>query len=663
MNTISKTLLQRLKSGAKDDDLDALIDALCAFEEPLDKLSIDWIIKNINENHEIAFPDLSQGEKSKDFRLNRISFCNFRTFPQNDPPYSVCFNNIDGKPCSLFLVGRNGTGKSTIFDALEWIYAGKVSNAEERGVFDQNEVKKYLTYGFGDIKNITSELVKLKVELNDRQWMSSEWKSVNSITPLCVPAICCSDRDIERIAQLDDSLTNDGVEGDYRAFVREQLGYGDLSLLKERLSAFKTEMAERSETLKHRRKLAELSSADILSIIDLFEWMLIDYRENPAERNADLILKYANIEEVKNTLHSDNFEKLLDDFPEKFKSFWTELKENVAQKAQIENPEVGEGFNIPKTTEDDPKQPNIDEQIESIIAWLAAMTGRLNKAWETYKNNDDGQGFAASMKNLIADFDFLKNENNVLPKGDSKLSKMIENETRLGNALTQLETHLEKVFARLLLAKEPTTEGEQKYQNNYTNKLKRFLEKVLNHYKESNEKFEVDNNANRFEVTITVTTDEGEEFSTSPKRYLNTFRFKMYAVLLKIALSLYYMKENLCVAPIVIDDVFNASDFENSINLSVFVSSIFDVYQEVIGFEYPLQLIMLTHDEMVTSAFKNGAKLRPPILQERINRGEIQANENYCLTGRLFPYSEAHSIQALCDKNGDGLNLYMTTNI
>ena len=662
MNTISKTLLQRLKSGAKGDDLDALIDTLCAFEEPLDKLSIDWIIENINKNHAITLPDLSQGEKPKDFRVNRISFCNFRTFPQHVPPYSVCFNNIDGEPCSLFLVGRNGTGKSTIFDALEWIYAGKVSNAEERGVVDQNEVKKFLTYGFGDIENITSELVELKVELNDRQWMSSEWESVSSITPLCVPAICCSDRDIERIAQLDDSLTNDGVEGDYRAFVREQLGYGDLSLLKERLSAFKTEMTERSKKLKHRKKLAELSSADILSIINLFEWMLIDYRENPSEGNADLILEYADIEEVKNTLHSDNFEKLLKDFPEKFKTLWIELKENVAQKAQIENPEAGEGFNIPKTTENDTKQSNIDEQIESKIAWLAAMTSRLNKAWETYKNNDDGQGFAASMKSLIADFDFLKNENNVLPKGDSELSQMIENETRLGNALTQLETHLERVFGRLLLTKEPMTE-EPEYQNNYPSKLKRFLEKVLNHYKESNEKFEVDNKANRIEVTISVTTEEGEEFSTSPKRYLNTFRFKMYAVLLKIALSLYYMKENLCVAPIVIDDVFNASDFENSINLSAFVNSIFDVYQEVIGFEYPLQLIMLTHDEMVTSAFKNGAKLRTPALQERINKGEIQANENYCLTGRLFHYSKAHLVPTRWNKKSDCLNLYLITNI
>lgn len=453
-----------------------------------------------------------------------------------------------------------------------------------------------------------------------------------------------------------------GLGGDYQAFVREQLGYRDLSMLQERLSAFKTEMTERGKKLDYLKKLAELSSTDILRIIDLFEWMLIDYRENPTEGNAKLILKYADIENVRNTLHSDNFEKQLEDFPEKFKSFWIELKENVAQKAQIENPEAGEGFNIPKTTEDDTKQPNIDEQIESKIAWLAAMTGRLKTAWDKYQEDVDKE-FVTAMKDLIADYVFLVNENNVLPPSNTELSQKIENETRLGNALTQLETRLDRFLAHLFETEVPKTEGEPEYLNNYPNQLNKFVEKVLNHYKESNEKFEVRSTSNSFEVTITVTTKDGTEFKTSPKRYLNTFRFKMYAVLLKIALSLYYMKENLCVAPIVIDDVFNASDFENSINLSIFVSSIFDVYQEVIGFEYPLQLIMLTHDEMVTSAFKNGAKLRTPALQERINRGEIRANENYCLTGRLFHYSKAHLVSTRWNKKSDCLNLYLVTNI
>ena len=79
--------------------------------------------------------------------------------PRHDLPYGVEFTNTSGEPCSLFLVGKNGTGKSTIFDALEWIYAGKVSNAEDRGVKNQEKLYEYLTYGFNLVPGISPEKV------------------------------------------------------------------------------------------------------------------------------------------------------------------------------------------------------------------------------------------------------------------------------------------------------------------------------------------------------------------------------------------------------------------------------------------------------------------------------------------------------------------------
>ena len=659
MNGLSKSFLQRLKGKESNIDFNILIDKICSFDGTIDQLSIDYLKNESSSDHEDLQPDARLSKETRDYRVKNLSFCYFRTFPHNDPPYGVSFTNKSDEPCSLFLVGRNGTGKSTVFDALEWMYAGKVNNADGRGVTERNEVNKFLTYGFGDIENVTPEQVKLKAEFQDSQLKPSKWISVSTKAPLCVPAICCSDRDIERIAQLDD-LSSVDVETNFQAFIREQLGYESLSMLKARLQYLDGEISKNVEKMKLRKSLSNLSSADIKRVTKLFEWMVFNLREEQTKEKTDSILKYANIKDVENILELDDIEEQLNKLPDEYRSLWTELKNNVIVQKQIKEQHAGEVFNI---TISETEMPNIYEKIKAQCSWIVAITSRLKTAWDTYKEDAEKEGLAKAMKGLSDDYIFLIDENNILPRSDKELMVMIDAEERLGKALTQLNTRLEKALAHIFETEDIQEGGVSVFQSEYPDKLNKFVEEVLNHYREPNEKFEVRRKSNSFEITITVEAKDGGKFVTTPKRYLNAFRFRLYAVLLKISLALFFMKRNNCVAPIVIDDVFNASDFENSISLSTFVCKIFEIYQEVIGYEYPLQLIMLTHDEMVTSAFENGAKLRTPTLQERINKGESQANEYHCMTGRLFHYSEAHEIPPMWGKDSGFLNLYLVTNI
>lgn len=661
MNKLSKSFLQQLKSNATDKELDVLIDKICAFDETIDKLSIEYLKSavNIQNIQGIEQRGINPGDNKQDYRVKSLSFCNFRTYPQHDPLYGVRFTNDSGEPCSLFLVGRNGTGKSTIFDALEWTYAGKANNADERGVNKLDEIIKFLTYGFGEVENVTADQVELKTELQDVDLLPSGLMRVSSMKPLCVPAICCSDRDIERIAQLDDKASG-GSETNFQVFVREQLGFEEMNLLRGKLLAFEKEIKERTEKLDCRKRLAGLTSTDIKRVITLLTWFLTNSSEPSKKIVIDKIFDYDNIEYVKKVLESDDREKELNGFPEEFKNLWKELESNVALKKQFAEKEAGAGFKIENPEEN---LHDIDEKINAQCTRIVAIINRLKTAWDTYMSDIDGEGLANAMKSLNDDYAFLVDENSILPNSDKELSEISNSLEQLGKSLTQLKARLDKAFAHIFETEEQQEGGETKFQNVYPDQLNKFVETVLNHYKEPNETFVVKSTSNSFMVTISVDTKDGKKFETTPKRYFNTFRFRLYAVLLKISLSLYFMRNNNCIAPIVIDDVFNASDFENSINLNAFVCNIFEIYHEVVGYTYPLQLIMLTHDEMVTSAFMAGARMRTPKMQEHINNGTFMGNEAHCITGRLFHYSEAESIRREVGDTGEYLNLYLTTSL
>ena len=65
------------------------------------------------------------------------------------------------------------------------------------------------------------------------------------------------------------------------------------------------------------------------------------------------------------------------------------------------------------------------------------------------------------------------------------------------------------------------------------------------------------------------------------------------------------MKKYDMIAPIIIDDVFTASDFDNTINIDLFFSQLFKSFEKVVEKSVDnLQIIMFTHDEVVLNGLK-----------------------------------------------------------
>ena len=162
----------------------------------------------------------------------------------------------------------------------------------------------------------------------------------------------------------------------------------------------------------------------------------------------------------------------------------------------------------------------------------------------------------------------------------------------------------------------------------------------------------------RFEIKSSK--KEVNTYHATPQEYYNSFRYKLYAVSFKIALAFTEMKLKDIRVPIVIDDVFNASDFENNLRLEYFVYNIYKAYDSML-FDEPLQLIVLTHDEMVLNAFRNGANM---MIDDKTGRGLMKDARQY-QCGRLFSYRYAKKMaeelnSAIKDEKGVKFyNLYM----
>ena len=83
-----------------------------------------------------------------DYRLRRILLSNLRGIPgkHNSKDYGISFESNNNRCQSMALLGKNGTGKSSIYDALEYMYCGEIGEARIRhnNNLNDEEFKKYL---------------------------------------------------------------------------------------------------------------------------------------------------------------------------------------------------------------------------------------------------------------------------------------------------------------------------------------------------------------------------------------------------------------------------------------------------------------------------------------------------------------------------------------
>ena len=78
-------------------------------------------------------------DETKDFRFNWLLVRKFRRYDQveaqPDAYFGMKFQDENGEVCSkLFVLGQNGVGKSTLFNAAEYLFTGRISEAVYRHI-------------------------------------------------------------------------------------------------------------------------------------------------------------------------------------------------------------------------------------------------------------------------------------------------------------------------------------------------------------------------------------------------------------------------------------------------------------------------------------------------------------------------------------------------
>lgn len=128
------------------------------------------------------------------------------------------------------------------------------------------------------------------------------------------------------------------------------------------------------------------------------------------------------------------------------------------------------------------------------------------------------------------------------------------------------------------------------------------------------------------EIIIAQLKVKNQDIPPQPvNKYLNTFHFRLFSTMVGISIAIASRKNTKVNLPLVLDDIFYASDFENRTMVEHFLKHIFKAFKEYTP-EMPLQLILFTHDQLI---FESAIKVVKDIEEADI------------AFAKLFPYTEA----------------------
>lgn len=86
--------------------------------------------------------------------------------------------------------------------------------------------------------------------------------------------------------------------------------------------------------------------------------------------------------------------------------------------------------------------------------------------------------------------------------------------------------------------------------------------------------------------------------SISPDQYLNTFRYKLFNLMISLSIALASRRMYEVNLPLVIDDLFYGSDYVSKNTFSDFIQKIIRLYEKHTP-HMPLQIILFTHDDFI----------------------------------------------------------------
>lgn len=541
-----------------------------------------------------------QANERRDFRFQSLALKNFRKFPEKEM-YGLRFCEVGQSPNNLILVGRNSHGKSSLYDAMEYVFTGEVSGAKLRDV----ACSQFIAHGDSTLEStIRVNLAFLNPPIHS----FAEFRMLNEHS---VKGCFCSEADVIEIGKMTGGKKS--VAG--LDFFATNLGYGILVDIKKKLAeAMRKEDVlpmDYENSVENAREDAQHVQADLDQYVsDLFSlWDIHAEGGAPIIRLSTKFLKNTHQLLNESDISFSDVAELLEDIHAKLLDYYGSLHFPV--RVDLLEEEISgikrALYDLQKTSEVSPKIAflgNSDDMRNELRVILRRISGFV-RALNPYKLIDESIVSVFERKILL------------------KQQKTIEVEKR-----EELADTYKKFCGCRLYCNTLDQVLCETLNNQRMSVLKPFVEDAMKLFVGTN-KYETVEITDKLEIELKYMED-GKRVTVSPKRYYNTFRYKLFCMMLQISTAVCFMKTHNFVFPLILDDVFYASDFGSRLLIRDFIVHFIQMYESTMG-KNSLQLICFTHDEIVLSAIHEALeKMR------RSNAGKQQVPD--FIFGRLRDY-------------------------
>lgn len=570
--------------------------------------------------HSYAQSDIEHTlHKEIDFRYKALYLNAFRKFPKlEDKLWGIDFNR-DDNPVSAVFLGSNGCGKTSVYNALQLICTNKIQAAEIKGFKTDKDKKTY-------IPHVTSTIEDVELFLDTNagvfSYKDSKSREVFSQYKQVLPSFFCAAYDISRLEYNQLSIND---------FIDEQIG---LKFIKRLLSKLDDEYNEILKIITdfHQTKDDEIDIESKNEIIgDLFDAVktILERRNDDDLRNAICQLntlmsnslrdapfayykKIANedtnrIKSVRDkALRRFNKEiELIDKIPhtEKIVQLYrNEIKRhlNFIDRLRRGSLEVDEILSIANVISDETLTLEEEEEIYQIfLDKRKVLQTEIKKLNSQLKNHVPSTEIITQFveTKLKTEFEWNKKRDQGTYTSTSRLKA--QKYEGIVNDLAETKAYLNTELVSLI--------------NRICEIAKLIVIPILKKYIGENEKLEcfTDNKTISFRISY-IDENIGTISNININRYFNTFRYKIFCISLKFAIAYGVMKFVKIQHPIVVDDIFDASDFPNRINIKDFISDMCLQFYSLFSDDktISLQVILFTHDEVVAQSFYSGLNQR-----------------------------------------------------
>lgn len=603
------------------------------------------LVAFFNEEPEKKEPKEDKGISKRtrevsDYRFKNLQIRNFRKFPCTENAglyYGIDFI-LAQEPANLILLGGNGTGKTSLFSAMEYTMTRFISSAELRNI-PENNYTRYLPYGNEKFDNVLVILDTVKDTLY------SDKEDPELLKYDYLKCFFCSEKDLVEMGKQESLL----------AFIVSQVGFGEyLTVMKTLNSKYEnyqkqandyplrlTDLLLKEKQLKEaeneKEKIYIVSKEKINLFLGLsdgesrkkYKELLLKIKEKKLEFILPVISERTDSEDASGKLA--------------VKKSWVDTYDSIAERFITNYRESAEAL-YPGSS----LKVWFEKEIKAIealtksnkISFVDIYEDKLSR-YQKYDFEGKEMIKQKSVENLLDflngigsedtsenTFEAIRKIESVLNEIDGRVRILKDEKEKITIDVNRLAP-VEPILA-------PLQEFIRSLQKEYDVQLrvieklcKTFVEDILNHFGTNNERYTLSLNADTLDLSVEFEDFNHKTVRMHPRDYLNSFRFKLFNMSVKVAMALAAMRINKISHPIVFDDVFYSSDFENRSRVENFIIKVYAAYDE---FVKPylggknLQVIFLTHDDVIIDSIRDG-----------IQSLEYPANTLY---GRLFDYRE-----------------------